>query len=236
MNLWPVEHFCPQFFSRSVLTWKKTGDKSVQLVRGSFISKYFLQNPYFTYFLCTLYIGYDIQRYQTKKKRVCLSKFGSRWVKPAHIFWMEIPTVNFEHCLWHEILLQARIVANYQAYHVTYQVKISSINLRLADQLNRWILIPVLWLVGQHWLWHEIPLQTRILIRYQTCHVNYQLKISSMNLRLFVQSESRIQNPVLWLVHWHQIRRGNLKLMGHVTSLILCKDSSRLDTQPNFKT
>ena len=31
----------------SVLIWKKTGDKSVQLVRGSFLSKYFLQNPYF---------------------------------------------------------------------------------------------------------------------------------------------------------------------------------------------
>ena len=26
---------------------EKTGDKSVQLVRGSFLSKYFLQNPYF---------------------------------------------------------------------------------------------------------------------------------------------------------------------------------------------
>ena len=35
--------------SRSVLIWKKTGDKSVQLVRGSFLSKYFLQNPYFSW-------------------------------------------------------------------------------------------------------------------------------------------------------------------------------------------
>ena len=43
MNLWPVEHFCPPFFSRSVLIWKKTGDKSVQLVRGSFLSNYFLK-------------------------------------------------------------------------------------------------------------------------------------------------------------------------------------------------
>ena len=48
MNLWPVEHFCPPFFSRSALIWKKTGDKSVQLVRGSFLSMYFLQNPYFS--------------------------------------------------------------------------------------------------------------------------------------------------------------------------------------------
>ena len=34
-------------FSRSALIWKKTGDKSSQLVRGSFLSKYFLQNAYF---------------------------------------------------------------------------------------------------------------------------------------------------------------------------------------------
>ena len=49
MNLWPVEHFCAPFFSRSLLIWKITGDKSVQLVRNSFLSKYFLQNPYFSY-------------------------------------------------------------------------------------------------------------------------------------------------------------------------------------------
>ena len=73
MNLWPVEHFFPPFFSRSVLIggkfiftkksitrfafqcnfnqsaliWKKTGEKSVQLVRGSFFQEYFLWNPYF---------------------------------------------------------------------------------------------------------------------------------------------------------------------------------------------
>ena len=50
MNLWPVEHFFPRFFPDqhwSALIWKKTGDKSVQLVRGSFLSKYFLQNSYF---------------------------------------------------------------------------------------------------------------------------------------------------------------------------------------------
>ena len=27
MNLWPVEHFCPSVFSRSMLIWKKTGDQ-----------------------------------------------------------------------------------------------------------------------------------------------------------------------------------------------------------------
>ena len=73
MKLWRVEHFFPPFFSRSVLIggkfiftkksitrfafqcnfnqwaliWKKTGGKSVQLVRGSFFWKYFLWNPYF---------------------------------------------------------------------------------------------------------------------------------------------------------------------------------------------
>ena len=99
---------------------KKNGRQKCSAGR-SFISKYFLQNPYFTYFLCTLYIGYDIQRYQTKKKRVCLSKFGSRWVKPAHIFWMEIPTVNFEHCLWHEILLQVRILISIRL--ITWPIK-----------------------------------------------------------------------------------------------------------------
>ena len=51
MNLWPVEHFCPPVFSREALIWKKMGDKSVQLVKGSFLSKYFLQNPYFNTFL-----------------------------------------------------------------------------------------------------------------------------------------------------------------------------------------
>ena len=50
MNLWPVEHFFPPFFSRSALIstdLEKNGGKSVQLVRGSFFQKYFLWNPYF---------------------------------------------------------------------------------------------------------------------------------------------------------------------------------------------
>ena len=47
MNLWPVEHFVLGFFQISTYMGKKTEDISVQLVRGSFLSKYFLQNPYF---------------------------------------------------------------------------------------------------------------------------------------------------------------------------------------------
>ena len=75
VKLWQVEHFFPPFFSRSVLIggkfifckkihykickccnfnqsaliWKKTGEKSVQLVRVSLFRKYFLWNPYFNY-------------------------------------------------------------------------------------------------------------------------------------------------------------------------------------------
>ena len=49
-------------FSRSALIWKKTGpcrDKSVQLVRGSFLLMYFLQNPYFSsWVLSTLILFY----------------------------------------------------------------------------------------------------------------------------------------------------------------------------------
>ena len=74
MQLWRVEHFFPPFFSRSMLIggkfiftkksitrfafqcnfnqsaliWKKTGEKSVQLVRVSLFRKYFLWNPYFS--------------------------------------------------------------------------------------------------------------------------------------------------------------------------------------------
>ena len=40
MNLWPVERFFPQFLARLVLIWPKSEDKSVQLVRGSFVLKY----------------------------------------------------------------------------------------------------------------------------------------------------------------------------------------------------
>ena len=36
-----------QISTESALIWKKTGEKSVQLVRGSFFRKYFLWNPYF---------------------------------------------------------------------------------------------------------------------------------------------------------------------------------------------
>ena len=41
----------------SVLIWKKTGEKSVQLVRSSFFRKYFLWNPYFSLRVCSCIIG-----------------------------------------------------------------------------------------------------------------------------------------------------------------------------------
>ena len=43
MKLWPVEHFCPHFFSGSALIstdLEKSEDKIVQLVRVSFVPKY----------------------------------------------------------------------------------------------------------------------------------------------------------------------------------------------------
>ena len=81
MNLWPVEHFFPPFFfqisadwwkiyfykkihykickccnfNQSALIWKKTGGKSVQLVRVSLFRKYFLWNPYFSSSLKSVY-------------------------------------------------------------------------------------------------------------------------------------------------------------------------------------
>ena len=43
MNLWPVEHFFPHFLTGHTANQskgeKKSEDKSVQLVRGSFVSK-----------------------------------------------------------------------------------------------------------------------------------------------------------------------------------------------------
>ena len=74
MNLWPVEQFCPPFFSRSALIWKKPGDKSVQLVRGLFLSKYFLQNPYFKQYLHYIFIWKQIYRailLQNLQGRIC---------------------------------------------------------------------------------------------------------------------------------------------------------------------
>ena len=55
MNLWPVEHFFPPFFFPDQCCFsadlEKTGEKSVQLARGSFFRKYFLWNPYFSFLL-----------------------------------------------------------------------------------------------------------------------------------------------------------------------------------------
>ena len=43
----------------------------------------------------------------------------------------------------------ARILSKYQASHVTFKLKISSLNLWSVDQSESHILNPVLWLVGQ---------------------------------------------------------------------------------------
>ena len=47
-----------------------------------------------------------------------------------------------------------------------------------------------------------------------------------MKLMLADQSQSQIHNPVFLLVGQHQIRGGNFKLMNHLTSCVLCTDSS----------
>ena len=63
----------------------------------------------------------------------------------------------------------------------------------------------------------------RILARYQACHVTNQLKIFSIILKLSDQSKSQILN--LLLVGEQQYNGGNFKLIGHLTSLIPCKDT-----------
>ena len=62
---------------------------------------------------------------------------------------------------------------------------------------------------------------------YQACHVTCLLKISSKNLKLGNQSESQFLNPFMWLVGQPQNHGGNFKMIGHMTSLIPCKYSSR---------
>ena len=54
MKLWSVEHFWLTFFQDQLQIsagLEKKWAKSVQLVRGSFLLKYFLQNPYFSKYL-----------------------------------------------------------------------------------------------------------------------------------------------------------------------------------------
>ena len=63
--------------------------------------------------------------------------------------------------------------------------------------------------------------QARILAGYQSYHLTYQLTISSIYLILAYQSQSCIQA----MVSQHQICGGKFKLISHVTSLVLCKDS-----------
>ena len=45
--------------------------------------------------------------------------------------------------------ISTRIIVRYKACHVTYNLKISSVSLQLADQSGSLILNTVLWLVGQ---------------------------------------------------------------------------------------
>ena len=75
-----------------------------------------------------------------------------------------------------------------------------------------------------------VDTQPRILVEYQSNHVTYQLKISSINLLLANQSQSSILNQDLWWVGQHQIHGENNNLIGHVTSLVPCKDSSLVDS------
>ena len=94
------------------------------------------------------------------------------------------------------------------------------------------------WVQPWHHLWSYIQattcssmrspelLHTRIIAKYQTYHVNCKLKISSINLWIGDQSQNWIQNPAFWLVSHPQNHGGNFKLIGHVTNLIYCKDSS----------
>ena len=100
MQLWRVEHFFPPFFSRSVLIggkfiftkksitrfafqcnfnqsaliWKKTGEKSVQLVRVSFFRNYFLWNPYFSSGQAFEHTRYDCIHSKCSVRNACTSE------------------------------------------------------------------------------------------------------------------------------------------------------------------
>ena len=73
--------FSPVFFqisTESALIWKKTGEKSVQLVRGSFFRKYFLWNPYFS---SDISYKRHIKKY---KRQVSCYRFGCIFSIGAH--------------------------------------------------------------------------------------------------------------------------------------------------------
>ena len=105
VKLWRVEHFFPPFFSRSMLIggkfifykkihykickccnfnqsaliWKKTGEKSVQLVRVSLFWKYFLWNPYFSridwcegHWLSSTYMAVRLSDIRAKAGKKCI--------------------------------------------------------------------------------------------------------------------------------------------------------------------
>ena len=76
----------------------------------------------------------------------------------------------------------------------------------------------------QSGIWYSGP--TRILARYQSCHVTYLLKISSMSLPLANQSQKKFQDPGFLIGRPVTNNGGNFKLIDHVTILIPCKDSN----------
>ena len=78
----------------------------------------------------------------------------------------------------------ARVIARNQACHVTNQLKISSLNLRLwkVPTRNHFVLSQTkmsFWSV-QYIAWSRAA---RVIARYQAYHVTYELKTSSINLQ-----------------------------------------------------
>ena len=66
---------------------------------------------------------------------------------------------------------------------------------------------------------------SRILVGYWACHVTYEMKkvLHKFGIgRLLNQFRIRL----FCLVKQYQIRGGNFKLIGHVTSSVICKDFS----------
>ena len=75
-----------------------------------------------------------------------------------------------------------------------------------------------------------------VLERYQTCLVTYQHKISSMNLQLSNPTSQQARFSVRfcdWLAS-RKFMEEIFQIVGHVTSLIPCKDSSLLGQPKTF--
>ena len=100
--------------------------------------------------------------------------------------------------------ISTRINATCKSCHVTYQLEISSTHLITAScpSIREPVLNLVLWLVGQHQVHKKYVKYLQLIWWWLICH------------------------KVLWLVSQKKIHKGKFKLIGHVTSLILCKDSS----------